>query len=162
LLNRALGGYSRDDEALAALLGLVGGRRAGLITAASAAGETARGAVAHQLRDDPRGPHAESRYGPLLPHVVDLDMAASDDPACRRCLLDVAQYLTVRADAGTARTLAERALRRWRSELAPDDPMLLDAAAQLAQAYYWPRDYAQAAALDEAEVRAQSGARCAR
>ena len=111
--------------------------------------EAARGALARRLRDDPRGPHAESRYAPLLPHVVALEMEASDDPACRRCLLDVVQYLTVRADAGTACTLAERALRRWRSELAPDDPILLDAAAHLAQAHYWLGDYAQAAALDE-------------
>jgi len=40
-----------DDEALAVLLGLVAGRRAGLITAASAAGETASAKIRRVLPD---------------------------------------------------------------------------------------------------------------
>ena len=112
--------------------------------------EAARGAVAGQHRGDPRAPGAAYWYGPLLPHVVALDLAASANPACRRCLLDVVHYLVVRADAGTARALAQDALDRWQAAEGPNDPMVLAALEQLAQAHYWLGDYARAAALDEA------------
>jgi tetratricopeptide (TPR) repeat protein len=133
--------------------GLAGARTEGLR-------ESARRALARVPRRDPRAPQAWPEYSALLPHAFALDLGASPDPECRRHLLDVVHHLVVRSDAVTARTLAATALERWRGELGPDDPAVLDAAAHLAQAYFRLGDHARAVELDlevYARRRAASG-----
>ena len=117
--------------------------------------ETAARALARISRGDPRDPAAWDRYGLLLPHVLALDLVSSPDPAVRHLLLDAVRHLVVRADAAAARDLAAAALSQWRAVGGPDEPLVLDAATDLAQAHFRLGDYRRAAELDSAVLAAR-------
>jgi hypothetical protein len=115
--------------------------------------EAARRMLGLADRPDPREPDAPAVYDPMLAHVFALDLAAGDDAGSHRLLLDVAHYLVVRADAGTARDLTADALGRWRYAYGPDTDESLAAASQLARAYYRLGNYRRALEFDEAVLR---------
>jgi tetratricopeptide (TPR) repeat protein len=98
---------------------------------------------------DPLDPRAWDLFGALLPHVFAVDLAASPSAECRSLLLRVAHHLVVRGDARGARDLAGPAFERWWEESGPDDPLVIEAASQLARAQFRLGDYAAAAHLDE-------------
>ncbi len=108
----------------------------------------ARSRLAAAVRGEPDDPAAWPSYDVLIPHAIAADLASAPDQRARRALIDICRHLTVRAAAEVARTLIAAALDRWRGELSPDHPDLLDGGTALAQALYRLGRPDEALALD--------------
>lgn len=118
--------------------------------------ECARSVVADADPGGPRAPQTWETYRALLPHVLELDLPASTDPACHRTYLHLVYFLTVRGDTRTARDLAQDALTRWRAAYGQDADVTVSAMEHLARAQVQLGNYRAAVELDEHVIAQRS------
>ncbi len=85
----------------------------------------------------------------ILPHLLDADLAATDNAALRDLACDAARYLLKRGDNRSSHNLASQLHLRWRDLLGPDDGHALSAARILAGAIRQMGGYHDARLLDE-------------
>ena len=97
----------------------------------------------------PSDPVGWPRWALLVPHVLAIDPAASDDPEVRVLACNTAWYLLMRGDLRSGRDLAQHLYRHWKQRLGSDDPHTLWAANSLATAHQQMGQYAEARRLDE-------------
>jgi tetratricopeptide (TPR) repeat protein len=84
---------------------------------------------------EPDHPATWRRWSRLLPHVLALQPAASDNRELREVAWQAARYLLWRGETNAGHQLAVHLHRSWCQLLGPDDPSTLWAAHQLAIAY---------------------------
>ncbi|MET3421400.1 tetratricopeptide (TPR) repeat protein [Actinoplanes tereljensis] len=80
---------------------------------------------------DPRDPASWPDWGRLLPHLLAVDPAHTDDPALRLCACDAVVYLIGRGDTAPARQLAVNLFEEWRHRLGADHRDTLRAASEV-------------------------------
>ncbi|GAA2624637.1 FxSxx-COOH system tetratricopeptide repeat protein [Paractinoplanes durhamensis] len=80
---------------------------------------------------DPRDPAIWPAWGRLLPHLLAVDPARTDDPALRECVRDAVVYLINRGDSRPAQQLAENLYEEWKERLGADHRDTLRAATEL-------------------------------
>ncbi|GAB3842122.1 FxSxx-COOH system tetratricopeptide repeat protein [Dactylosporangium cerinum] len=84
---------------------------------------------------DPADPPNWSGWGRLLPHLLAVEPARSDDPMLRQMICDACWYLLARGDATSAEEIAEELHRYWIGRFGEDHEDTLYAAACLARSY---------------------------
>jgi hypothetical protein len=93
----------------------------------------ARAVVVATRPHDPADPHGWPVWQQLLPHLLALDPAASDNDDLRQAAVDAAWYQARRGDDEVANALAERLYTAWRSRLGDAHGATIAAAAVLAR-----------------------------
>jgi hypothetical protein len=73
-------------------------------------------------------------YAELAAHVDPSGLDASQDPAARRFVLDIARYLYLSGNRQSSRALLEGLLDRWKADSGVDHPDVLDAQRHLGNA----------------------------
>jgi len=98
---------------------------------------------------DPSLPSRWPAWARVLPHLLVLDPAGSDNSQLRKIAGDAVWYLSRRGDALAAHDLAGRLYELWRDLFGPDDGYTLRAANCLSEALRGMGRYAEARDLDE-------------
>ena len=98
---------------------------------------------------NPRNPVGWSAWARLLPHVLALDAATTDNPKLRGMAEQATWYLLARGDLTAGHALAEHLHQAWRRRLGDDHPHTLYAAHDLATAFRQRGDRNHAHQLDE-------------
>jgi tetratricopeptide (TPR) repeat protein len=91
---------------------------------------------------DPEDPADWQRWARMMPHLLAVDPAGSDDSSIRDLTCDAAWYLIERGDGEASARLAADALKRWTAEEPADTYHLLWAARALARAHRQQGRYA--------------------
>jgi tetratricopeptide (TPR) repeat protein len=84
--------------------------------------------------DDGRDPKIWPRWAELLPHILALEPASSNNVNFRQIACHASSFLLSRGDAKDARDFANRLYIGWQQRLGPDDHQTLFAALNLANA----------------------------
>lgn len=95
----------------------------------------------------PVDPAAWSAWARLLPHLLAVDPAATDNAGIRDLTCAAVTYLLARGNVGSGRDLAEALHAGWRSQLGPDDRYTLRAGETLGAALRATGQYVQAREL---------------
>jgi transcriptional regulator with XRE-family HTH domain len=98
---------------------------------------------------DPQAPRRWPQWAQLLPHLIALDPAATNDQDLRELACEAAWYLVRRGDARSGHQLARSLYEQWRDRLGPDDCHTLKAAAALGVAAREIGRYGEAHQLNE-------------
>jgi tetratricopeptide (TPR) repeat protein len=69
---------------------------------------------------DPRKPATWPRWARLMPHLLVVDLAATDSPALRQMACDACHHLIARGDTRTGLDLASELHRQWRDRFGDD------------------------------------------
>ena len=94
-------------------------------------------------------PDAWAIWARLLPHLLALEPAGSDNCRLRAAVADAAWYLVVSGNAKDGLDLANQLYVQWRERLGPSDPHTLSTANTLGQALRILGRYAEARKIDE-------------
>lgn len=103
------------------------------------------------VANDPGNPVPPSnwpKWTSILPHVLAVDPASSENTALREIAVNAAWYRMRRGDARSGHDLAQHLYDHWRDRLGLDDPHTLWAANNLGQACRDMGNYAKARQLD--------------
>jgi tetratricopeptide (TPR) repeat protein len=109
---------------------------------------------------DPGDPVAWPGWAVMLPHLLSLDPAVSDNQDLRQLAYEASWYLLARGDFHTSYSLALRLSTTWRDRLGPDDRLVLYAGQIVTAALRAMGRYQEARELDEdnlARMRDQYG-----
>jgi Tetratricopeptide repeat len=98
---------------------------------------------------DPELPADWPAWARVLPHVLAVEPADSDNPRLQRIAERGAWYLVCRGEFLAAHDLARRLHERWWESLGPDEGITLRAATTVAAALHMLGEYAAARALQE-------------
>jgi hypothetical protein len=98
---------------------------------------------------DPNDPAHWPGWAALLPHILAIDPAASDDPGVRSLACNAAWYLLAHGDIGGAHELAAGLYERWGDRLGGDDHHRMWAGTTLASALGWLGDRPAGQRLNE-------------
>lgn len=85
---------------------------------------------------DTNDPEAWPRWAALMPHLLALDLAATDDPGVRRLASDAARHLLRRGHVAAGFELAQSLHHRWQIRFGADDLTVLAMAQRLTHAYH--------------------------
>ena len=102
--------------------------------------------------NDPGGvdePSTWPGWARMLPHLLALDPATTDNTSLRNLAVEAASYLIRRGDAPHGHEIASRLYQRWHSSLGPDDHYTLSAANALAASWRALGRYDRVKELDE-------------
>ncbi|MEV0056090.1 FxSxx-COOH system tetratricopeptide repeat protein [Saccharopolyspora shandongensis] len=97
----------------------------------------------------PDDPVAWPEWARLLPHLVEVDPATTDNERLRSLACDAALYLLRRGDVTSAMPFVRRLYERWRERIGPDDIYTLTAANEVAHSHYQLGEIHQAYVLIE-------------
>jgi hypothetical protein len=88
-------------------------------------------------------------WAQLLPHLLAIDPASTDNPDVRALACNATWYLLMRGDTRGGYALANHLHQQWTRQLGPDDEYTDSAANSLAEALRQMGRYADARLLDE-------------
>ncbi|WP_328592431.1 FxSxx-COOH system tetratricopeptide repeat protein [Saccharopolyspora elongata] len=94
-------------------------------------------------------PAAWPEWARLLPHLVEVDPATTENERLRSLACDAALYLLRRGDVTSAMPFVRRLYERWRDRIGPDDVHTLTAANEVAHSHFQLGEYHEAHALIE-------------
>lgn len=102
--------------------------------------------------NDPLAPEQWQRYRDLLPHVYTSDLIDCQFEPAQRLVVNMMTFLYRWGDHDEAISLAERALRLWRTGLGEEHSKTLEVAGKLGYYYWVTGNYARAAELNSRTV----------
>ncbi|MEU5853505.1 FxSxx-COOH system tetratricopeptide repeat protein [Saccharopolyspora shandongensis] len=94
-------------------------------------------------------PAAWPEWARLLPHLVEVDPATTDNERLRSLACDAALYLLRRGDVTSAMPFVRRLYEQWRERIGPDDIHTLTAANEVAHSHYLLGEFHEAHVLIE-------------
>jgi hypothetical protein len=97
----------------------------------------------------PDDPATWQKWAQLLPHILELGPANSDNSKLCGLASDAALYLLRRGDTASAMPFVQRLHDQWRIRIGPDDRNTLTAATEIAHAHYLRGEYRTALQLVE-------------
>jgi len=116
---------------------------------ASATRKSAEMVLAANRPGNPESADSWTGWARLLPHLVALDPANTDNMGLRDRACEAAHFLIQRGDASSGLDLASRLYQQWRHRLGPDDLYTIRAANSLAPAFFALGRYHEARELGE-------------
>lgn len=93
---------------------------------------------------DPGDPAGWPGWAQLLPHILAIDPAASNDPAVRELACNATWYLLMRGDTRSGHDLARHLYQQWNQRSGSDDHYTLWAANSLGTSFHQMGQYAEA------------------
>ncbi|MFI0468572.1 FxSxx-COOH system tetratricopeptide repeat protein [Saccharopolyspora sp. 5N102] len=94
-------------------------------------------------------PGAWPEWARLLPHLVEMDPATTENERLRSLACGAALYLLRRGDVTSAMPFVRRLYEQWRDRIGPDDIHTLTAANEVAHSHYQLGEFHKAHALIE-------------